>query len=138
MDFRLGTEQRVYGPGDVVVIPGGTEHEAWFREDTGGDRFLRASARRAQSAASSRSRPSNELGRSRRKPSHSRSDLLFRRPSIGSAISSSSEESFWATSSASLLYRPQSSSASAGAAGFRPPTKFLRTCDERHKAQPPL
>jgi hypothetical protein len=30
---RLGTEQRVCGPGDVVVIPGGTEHEAWFRED---------------------------------------------------------------------------------------------------------
>jgi hypothetical protein len=22
------------GPGDVVVIPGGAEHEAWFREDT--------------------------------------------------------------------------------------------------------
>ena len=21
-------------PGDVVVIPGGAEHEAWFREDT--------------------------------------------------------------------------------------------------------
>ena len=21
-------------PGDVMVIPGGTEHEAWFREDT--------------------------------------------------------------------------------------------------------
>src|SRR4029450_11642340 len=34
MEFRLGTEQRVCGPGDVVVIPGGTEHEAWFREDT--------------------------------------------------------------------------------------------------------
>src|SRR5262245_26520146 len=32
MDFRLGTEQRVYGPGDVVVIPGGSER--WFREDT--------------------------------------------------------------------------------------------------------
>jgi hypothetical protein len=30
----LGSEQRVCGPGDVVVIPGGTEHEAWFREDT--------------------------------------------------------------------------------------------------------
>ena len=27
-------EQRVCGPGDVVVIPGGTDHEAWFREDT--------------------------------------------------------------------------------------------------------
>ena len=34
MEFRLGTEQRVCGQGDVVVIPGGTEHEAWFREDT--------------------------------------------------------------------------------------------------------
>jgi quercetin dioxygenase-like cupin family protein len=34
MDFRLGSEQRVCGQGDVVVIPGGTEHEAWFREDT--------------------------------------------------------------------------------------------------------
>jgi quercetin dioxygenase-like cupin family protein len=29
MEFRLGNEQRVCGPGDVVVIPGGTEHEAW-------------------------------------------------------------------------------------------------------------
>ena len=34
MEFRLGTEQRVCGPGDVVVIPAGAEHEAWFREDT--------------------------------------------------------------------------------------------------------
>jgi quercetin dioxygenase-like cupin family protein len=34
MEFRLGSEQRVCGPGDVMVIPGGTEHEAWFREDT--------------------------------------------------------------------------------------------------------
>jgi quercetin dioxygenase-like cupin family protein len=34
MEFRLGTEQRVCGPGDVVVIPGGSEQEAWFREDT--------------------------------------------------------------------------------------------------------
>jgi quercetin dioxygenase-like cupin family protein len=29
MEFRLGTEQRVCGPGDVVVIPGGEEREAW-------------------------------------------------------------------------------------------------------------
>jgi quercetin dioxygenase-like cupin family protein len=34
MEFRLGREQRVCSGGDVVVIPGGTEHEAWFREDT--------------------------------------------------------------------------------------------------------
>ena len=34
MEFRLGTEQRICGQGDLVVIPGGTEHEAWFREDT--------------------------------------------------------------------------------------------------------
>jgi quercetin dioxygenase-like cupin family protein len=34
MEFRLGSEQRVCGPGDVVVIPGGAEHETWFREDT--------------------------------------------------------------------------------------------------------
>ena len=34
MEFRLGSEQRVCGPGDVVVIPGDTEHEAWFGEDT--------------------------------------------------------------------------------------------------------
>ena len=32
MEFRLGSEQRVCGQGDVVVIPRGTEHEAWFRE----------------------------------------------------------------------------------------------------------
>ena len=34
MEFRLGSEQRVCSGGDVVVIPGGMEHEAWFREDT--------------------------------------------------------------------------------------------------------
>jgi len=34
MEFRLGWRQRVCGPGDVVVIPGGTEHEGWFHEDT--------------------------------------------------------------------------------------------------------
>ena len=32
MEFRLGTEQRVCGPGEVTVIPGGSER--WFREDT--------------------------------------------------------------------------------------------------------
>ena len=34
MELRLGSEQRVCGQGDVVGIPGGTEHKAWFREDT--------------------------------------------------------------------------------------------------------
>jgi quercetin dioxygenase-like cupin family protein len=34
MEFRLGGEQRLCGPGDVVVIPRGEEHEAWFRENT--------------------------------------------------------------------------------------------------------
>jgi quercetin dioxygenase-like cupin family protein len=34
MEFRLGSEKRVCGRGDVVVIPGGTEHEGWFPEDT--------------------------------------------------------------------------------------------------------
>jgi unsaturated pyranuronate lyase len=34
MDFRLGDQRRVVGPGDVGVIPGGVEHEAWFPEDT--------------------------------------------------------------------------------------------------------
>jgi quercetin dioxygenase-like cupin family protein len=34
MEFRLGSERRMCGPGDVGVIPGGVEHEAWFPEDT--------------------------------------------------------------------------------------------------------
>ena len=34
MEFRLGNERRVCHKGDVVVVPGGAEHEAWFREDT--------------------------------------------------------------------------------------------------------
>jgi quercetin dioxygenase-like cupin family protein len=34
MEFRLGDEKRVCGPGDLGVIPGGVEHEAWFPEDT--------------------------------------------------------------------------------------------------------
>jgi len=33
MEFRLGNERRLCGPGDVVVIPSGVEHEAWFPED---------------------------------------------------------------------------------------------------------
>jgi quercetin dioxygenase-like cupin family protein len=34
MDLRIGAEQRSCGPGDIAVIPGGVEHEVWFREDT--------------------------------------------------------------------------------------------------------
>ncbi|MGH7264945.1 MAG: cupin domain-containing protein [Candidatus Rokuibacteriota bacterium] len=34
MDFRLGDEKRSCGPGDLGVVPGGVEHEAWFPEDT--------------------------------------------------------------------------------------------------------
>jgi quercetin dioxygenase-like cupin family protein len=34
MDFRLGDERRMCGPGDLGVIPGGVVHEAWFPEDT--------------------------------------------------------------------------------------------------------
>jgi quercetin dioxygenase-like cupin family protein len=34
MDFRLGSERRMCGPGDLGVIPGGVEHEAWFLADT--------------------------------------------------------------------------------------------------------
>ena len=37
MELRLGTEQWVCGPGDVMVNPGGPEeHEAWFHKDTSG------------------------------------------------------------------------------------------------------
>ena len=34
MDFRLGDQRRTCVAGDVAVIPGGVEHEAWFPEDT--------------------------------------------------------------------------------------------------------
>jgi quercetin dioxygenase-like cupin family protein len=34
MEFRLGDERRTVKPGDVVVIPGGVEHEAHFPDDT--------------------------------------------------------------------------------------------------------
>ena len=32
--YRRGDTRRTCGPGDVGVIPGGVEHEAWFPEDT--------------------------------------------------------------------------------------------------------
>lgn len=34
MEFRIGTEKRTCGPGDMGVIPPGVEHEGWFPEDT--------------------------------------------------------------------------------------------------------
>jgi quercetin dioxygenase-like cupin family protein len=34
MEFRLGSERRTCRAGDIVVIPGGVEHEAYFPEDT--------------------------------------------------------------------------------------------------------
>jgi len=34
MELRIGNERREMLPGDVAVIPGGIEHEAWFRDDT--------------------------------------------------------------------------------------------------------
>ena len=34
MEFRLGSERCTCGPGDLVVIPAGVEHEAYFPEDT--------------------------------------------------------------------------------------------------------
>ena len=40
MEFRLGSEERWCRQGDVVVVPGGTEHEAWFREDAEVTRFF--------------------------------------------------------------------------------------------------
>ena len=33
MEFRIGDERRVCGPGDLCVIPGGVEHEAWWLEE---------------------------------------------------------------------------------------------------------
>ena len=34
MDFRIGDEKRSMRAGDVAIIPGGVEHEAFFPEDT--------------------------------------------------------------------------------------------------------
>jgi quercetin dioxygenase-like cupin family protein len=33
MELRIGGEKRMMVPGDVAVIPGGINHEAWFPED---------------------------------------------------------------------------------------------------------
>jgi quercetin dioxygenase-like cupin family protein len=32
--LRIGAEERAIKPGDIAVIPGGIEHEAFFAEDT--------------------------------------------------------------------------------------------------------
>jgi quercetin dioxygenase-like cupin family protein len=32
--LRMGTDERTIQPGDLAVIPGGVEHEAFFPEDT--------------------------------------------------------------------------------------------------------
>src|SRR6266508_6771350 len=45
MEFRLGSEQRVCGPGDVVVISGRYGARGMVPRRQRGDRFLRASAR---------------------------------------------------------------------------------------------
>jgi quercetin dioxygenase-like cupin family protein len=34
MELRIGSEQRLLNAGELAVIPGGVEHEAWCREDT--------------------------------------------------------------------------------------------------------
>lgn len=34
MEMRIGDERRICGPGEIGIIPGGVEHEAWFHEDT--------------------------------------------------------------------------------------------------------
>ena len=34
MEFRIGNENRTMKPGDVAVVPGGIEHEAYFPEDS--------------------------------------------------------------------------------------------------------
>jgi hypothetical protein len=33
MDFRLQNETRTCLPRDMILIPGGVEHEVWYRED---------------------------------------------------------------------------------------------------------
>lgn len=34
MELRVGEEHLLMRPGEIAVIPGGIEHEAWIREDT--------------------------------------------------------------------------------------------------------
>ena len=34
MELRIGDDKRAMGPGDIAVIPGGVNHEAWFPEAT--------------------------------------------------------------------------------------------------------
>lgn len=35
MEFRLGDERRtVTAPGEILLVPGNVEHEAWFPEET--------------------------------------------------------------------------------------------------------
>jgi quercetin dioxygenase-like cupin family protein len=34
MEFRIDDEKRTMKPGDVAVIPGGVEHEAYFPDDS--------------------------------------------------------------------------------------------------------
>lgn len=34
IDLRIGDEKRTMKPGDIAVIPGGIEHEAWFTRDS--------------------------------------------------------------------------------------------------------
>ncbi len=53
MEFRLGSGQRVCGQGDVEIIPGGTEHEGWFPEDTEVIDFFALRATTFYSAANS-------------------------------------------------------------------------------------
>ena len=51
MEFCLGTEQRVCRPGNVLVIPGGSER--WFREDTEVIDFFALRATRSKPAYTS-------------------------------------------------------------------------------------
>jgi quercetin dioxygenase-like cupin family protein len=32
MEFRIGNEKRIMKPGDIAAIPGGVEHEGYFRK----------------------------------------------------------------------------------------------------------